>query len=238
MELRTKKALGLTLAIMIGVVAGIAKEHKHDIDQSGPAMSMRQMDMGPHMEMTSLRPERSGDQQRAAAVLASARRLMQRYRDYRVAARDGYRIFLPNIPQKIYHFTNYWNGFRATFRFDPDQPTSLLYEKRGNDFKLVGVMYTAGQEARDDELDSRVPLSVARWHRHINLCVPPPGHRAEVLEPHPRFGLGGSIATRQECEQAGGIFRQKVFGWMVHVYPDETSPETIWSTQRQMRSAN
>ncbi len=93
-------------------------------------------------------------------------------------------------------------------------------------------MYTAPQDAAEDDLDNRVPLSIARWHRHINLCLPPPGRRAEVLAPHPRFGLAGSITTREECEQAGGVFRPKVFGWMVHVYADETVPEAIWSSER------
>ncbi len=226
----------LTLAILVGVVAGTAKEHKHDIDQSGPAMSTRQMGMGPHVEMSSPRAIRSGDQERAGALLAAARQVMQRFRDYRVAAREGYRIFLPNVPQKMYHFTNYWNAFRAGFRFDPEQPTSLLYEKHGQEFKLIGVMYTAPQDATDDELDSRAPLSIARWHRHVNLCLPPPGRRAEVLAPHPRFGLAGSIATREECEQAGGIFHAKVFGWMVHVYPDETTSDAIWSTAQMGHS--
>lgn len=27
--------------------------------------------------------------------------------------------------------------------FNPEHPTSLLYEKHGEDYKLLGVMYTA-----------------------------------------------------------------------------------------------
>jgi hypothetical protein len=233
-----KRTLWLTLAITLAVVTGIAKEHKHDIDQSGPVMSTRHMEMGSHLEMTELRPPAPGDGERAGALLATARHVMERYRDYRVAARDGYRIFLPNIPQKIYHFTNYWYGFKAGISFDAERPTSLLYEKHGEDFKLVGVMYTAAQDAAADELDRRVPLSAARWHRHVNLCVPPPGRRAEVLAPHPRFGLAGSISTRAACEQAGGIFRPHVFSWMVHLYPDERRPEAIWSVERQMHAGH
>ncbi len=230
------RTLWLSLAIVVGVMAGVAKEHKHDIDESGPAMATRHMEMGPHMEMTSLQPAAPGDGQRAAALVATARRVMESYRDYRVAARAGYRIFLPNIPQKIYHFTNYWYGWKAGFRFDPERPTSLLYEKHGDEFKLIGVMYTARQNATDAELDRRVPLSLARWHRHVNFCIPPPGRRGEIFAPNPRFGLAGSITTRAECESAGGIFRPHVFGWMVHIYPDEKTPDAIWSGERQMRA--
>ena len=28
-------------------------------------------------------------------------------------------------------------------RLNPDHPTSLLYEKQGDGYKLIGVMYTA-----------------------------------------------------------------------------------------------
>ena len=220
----------MAVAILLAVLAGVAKEHKHDIDQAGPVMSTRQMEKGPHLEMTMLRTPRPGDRQRAAAVLAAARQVMAQFRDYRAAARAGYHIFLPNVPQKIYHFTNYWNGFEARFRFDPQRPTSLLYEKNGEQFTLVGVMYTAAQDASADELDARVPLSVARWHEHVNFCMPPGGQREEMLTPHARFGLAGSIATPEECKRAGGIFHPRVFGWMVHIYADGDRPEAIWST--------
>src|SRR5262249_10505954 len=139
----------------------------------------------------------------------------------------GYKIFLPEVPQKQYHFTNYWNGFMAGNHFDPSLPTSLLYEKRGTDFKLVGVMYTARKDAGEDELNSRIPLSVAQWHAHVNLCLPPRERRREAIGPDAKFGLGGSIADKKECEAAGGRFFPQVFGWMVHVYPFEQKPQDI-----------
>ena len=51
-----------------------------------------------------------------------------------------------------------------------------------------------------------------------------------VFGPHAKFGLLGSITTREACEDAGGEFFPHVFGWMVHVYPYETDPGKIWST--------
>jgi hypothetical protein len=130
-----------------------------------------------------------------------------------VALADGYRIFLPNVPQKQYHFTNYWYAFEAALHFDPDHPTSLLYEKHGNDYKLIGVMYTAPKNASEEELDRRIPLSIAQWHAHINMCVPPEEKRRELWGPHPKFGLAGSISTKEECEAAGGRFVPQMAGW-------------------------
>jgi hypothetical protein len=198
------------------------------------SMESRHMDMGPHMKMTGLREAKSGDAARAAQVVESARKVAEQYKDYKTALADGFKIFLPNVPQKQYHFTNYKYGFEAAQHFDPDKPTSLLYEKNGDDYKLIGVMYTARKTATEDDLDQRIPLSIAQWHAHINLCIPPKDRRAEVLEAHPKFGLNGSITTKEECDAAGGRFMPQVFGWMVHVYPFEQKPEDIWSVEKQM----
>ena len=45
---------------------------------------------------------------------------------------------------------------------------------------------------------------------------------------HGVLGLGGTISTAQACEAAGGRFFPQIFGWMVHVYPFESSPEKMW----------
>jgi hypothetical protein len=142
------------------------------------------------------------------------------------------------VPQKQYHFTNYWYGFEAEMYFDPDRPTSLLYEKHGDGYKLVGVMYTADKNASESELDKRIPLSVAQWHAHVNLCLPPPERRKELLAPHPQFGSNGSISTQAACDAAGGKFLPQIFGWMVHVYPFEQKPQDIWSVERQGHNQN
>src|SRR5262249_49759075 len=86
----------------------------------------------------------------------------------------------------------------------------------------------------EDQLNQRVPLSVAQWHQHVNLCVPPQAQRGEMFQKaNPRFGLQGSIATEAECKAAGGTFRPRIFGWMVHFYPYEKSMDEIWSVERQ-----
>ena len=197
------------------------------------AMEGHHMDMGPHMKMTGLRPLRPGDQQRAEQVAVAARAVAEKYRDYKVALADGYRIFLPDVPQKMYHFTNYDNASYARWSFDPSFPTSLLYEKHGEDYQLIGVMYTARKDASAEELNSRIPLSIAQWHAHVNLCLPPLSQPEEVIQPGHKFGLNGSITTKAECDAAGGRFFPQVFGWMVHVYPFEQKPKDIWSVERQ-----
>jgi hypothetical protein len=197
------------------------------------SMQHRQMDMGPHMRMTTLGDLKPGDQEKADQVVEAARIVAAKYVDYKVALADGYKIFLPNLPQKQYHFTSYRYAFEAAFSFNPEQPTSLLYEKHGDDYTLIGVMYTAPKKFTWNELDQRIPLSIAQWHAHVNLCIPPPDRKNEAWGPNARFGLAGSIATRDACDAAGGKFMPQIFGWMVHVYPLEQKPEDIWSVERQ-----
>jgi len=183
----------------------------------------------PHMRLTPQRPERPGDRQRADAIVASLRTALERYRDYHVAERNGYEIFHPEIPQPIFHFTNYWKAYSETFRFMPDQPTSLLYTKSAGGYELVGAMYTAPPDATEIDLDARVPLSAARWHAHINICLPPRGSAAGA--DWKKFGPDGSITTAEACTAARGRFFPQLFGWMVHVHPFEKTPEKIWAVQ-------
>jgi hypothetical protein len=208
------------------------------MDNDGSAHAMQSMeshhmDMGPHMKMTALRPVKPGDQEKASQVLESARKAAEKYTDYKVARADGFKIFMPDRPQKQYHFTNYGYAFEARRRFNPDHPTSLLYEKQGDGYKLIGVMYTAIKDAPESELDARIPLSIGQWHAHVNLCLPPADKKIALDAPHPQFGLHGSIVTKEECDAAGGRFLPQIFGWMVHVYPFEQKSEEIWSVERQ-----
>ena len=103
------------------------------------------MDMGPHMKMTALRPLQHGDAERAQQVAEEARKTAQTYVDYHVALAAGSVIFHPEIPQKIYHFVNYDYAAEAAETFNPDHPTALLYEKHDDNYRLIGVMYTASR---------------------------------------------------------------------------------------------
>ena len=195
--------------------------------------SMNDMRMlhGGHMTMTMAMPANAADQQHAGDILAALRTAIEPLKDYRVAEAAGYQQFLPQLPQAIYHFTNYHNAFLNEFGFDPARPTSLMYKTVPGGYELAGVMYTAPANSTNEQLNSRVPLSVATWHLHTNLCLPPPDKRLEMWSAHPQFGLAGSITTADACAQAGGSFKPVIYNWMVHVWPLETDPAKIWATE-------
>ncbi len=184
-----------------------------------------------HMRISAHRAPAPGDEQRAMEIEEKLRAGIEKYKDYHVALNDGFKIFLPNVPQAEYHFTNYANGFLEAFTFDPARPTSLLYKKTSSSYELVGAMYTMPKRATEEELNERVPLSVATWHLHTNLCMPPKGQTRRT--DWTKFGLKGSISTQAVCEAAGGRFTPVVFGWMVHVYPYESSPNKIFAMHHQ-----
>ncbi|PYU38239.1 MAG: hypothetical protein DMG53_27025 [Acidobacteria bacterium] len=185
-----------------------------------------------HMHMTEMRPQAPSDAARASEIVKQLRMGIEKYKDYHVALNDGYKIFLPNLPQPEYHFTNYLNGFLEAFSFDPARPTSLLYKKTSDGYELVGAMYTMPKRATEEQLNTRVPLSMATWHLHTNLCMPQEGQfRNFDLS---KFGLQGTIATQEACDAANGRFRPVIFGWMVHVYPYEDSLEQIFAMHHGM----
>ncbi|HVR10641.1 MAG TPA: hypothetical protein VMW75_21525 [Thermoanaerobaculia bacterium] len=192
------------------------------------AMDHEHMDMGPHMKMTAPRPRSAADLGRADAIVQTLRGAIGRYRDVKAAEADGFVEYLPNLKQRIYHFTNWTNALAAHSRFDPARPTSLLYKPTaGGGFELVGAMYTAPRGFDEAQLDERVPLSVASWHEHVNICLPPKS--AYATSDWRRFGFAGSIATAADCAASGGVFHPVIFGWMVHVYPFEQDPARIWA---------
>ena len=147
---------------------------------------------------------------------------------------EGFKIFHPEVPQKQYHFTNYRYAIEAAFKFNPEHPTSLLYEKNGDDYRLVGVMYTAPKRFTEDDLNQRIPLSIAQWHEHVNFCAAPAGPQA------------GNAGTESEVRPEGidhhsgrnatptvASFIPSSFNWMVHLYPLEKDAAQIWSVDRQ-----
>ena len=182
----------------------------------------------PYMKLTPTRPARAADSARAAAVVAELRKALEQYKDVRVARADGYEMFAPRLPQEVYHFTSTWRSIKEAFRFDPAQPSSLLYRRTpAGNFELVGAMYHAPKRLSFDKLDERIPLSIARWHAHTNFCVPKRGETHRWLETKggkPVFGPQGGISTKEQCDAVGGKFHPQVFGWMVHVMVDGTEP--------------
>ena len=227
--------LVLTLLLRAQQPKGRETASPSDLDQATEAMSRHHHeDMGPHMKMSTLRDPGPEDQARAVEIVATAKAAMERYKDVKNAEADGFRQFLPNVKQKMYHYTSWANAVKAGFSFDAANPTSLLYEKQTDGtMRLIGAMYTAPARLSEDQLQERIPLSVAQWHLHVNLCLPPKDRRDEMFEKDPRFGLNGSITTKEACDAAGGFFMPRIFGWMVHMYPYEKTMDDIWSVARQ-----
>jgi len=202
-----------------------SKGGKGDMGDMGPSMAA----MTGHMIMTPVRPKQPGDEERARAVVAEAEAAMERYKDSRNAIADGYVFANPEVKQTQYHFMNEPNGIAANTHFDPTRPTALLYVKPHKDFKLEGVMYTADPQATEDDLNQRIPLSIARWHEHVNFCAAPADLTNEYFGAHPKFGMFGSIKTKEACDAARGNFHPYVFTWMIHVFPYEKDFKNVFS---------
>jgi hypothetical protein len=214
----------LGLVAVWGSVPALAQQsHDLEMPMGNAGMTGESTVMGAHMRMTPSWPEQAGDRSRADSIVAVARAALARYRDVQVAEQDGFRMFAPNIKQqRVYHYTRTLNALKARWRFDATAPTSLLYRPEADGtVRLVGAMYTAPAGATLEALNGRLPLSIAQWHQHVNLCLPREARRGATgdVPParDPRFGLQGTIATAAACEAAGGTFHGRVFGWMAHV---------------------
>jgi hypothetical protein len=187
-----------------------------------------------HMQMTLRSPQQPGDRERADAILAAARSVMAEYPTVQAAEAAGFKKFLPRIPLPIEHYTSRQYALEAwRGNFDPLHPTSLIFQRSGSALTLVGVMYTAANTASRAELNRDVPLSFGTWHRHVDFCRPPSGTPLkDWFGPGSRFGMQGSIDTADACANAGGTFVPVVFGWMVHVWPNEKTDAAIWAVDR------
>jgi hypothetical protein len=186
-----------------------------------------------HMELTPTRPATRDDSLQAQRVLDELRQSIAKYADTSAAVADGYKMFMPNVKvQRIYHFTSGKRAFAEAFRFNPAKPTSLLYRRAADGrLELYGAMYTAPKRIVPEQLDKRIPLSIARWHKHVNWCVPKRGERERWLEKrdgHPVFGPQSPIATREACDAVSGRFFPSPLGWMVHVNVFADDPAEIW----------
>jgi len=226
-NLKAASVTAILLACTV-VTVPLAAQHDHHGDSTqmvGAADAAMSGEMSAaarkHVELSPMRTATRDDSVKARAVIGELRRSLAKYRDTSAAVADGYQMFAPKVKaQRIYHFTNYRNAFMEAFRFDPEKPTSILYQQRPDgSLALVGAMYTMPKRASAEKLDERVPLSIARWHKHVNWCVPRPRQRDRWFEQqdgHSIFGPESPIATRAECDEVGGLFFASPMGWMVH----------------------
>jgi hypothetical protein len=250
---------GITLAVVLTAVGAACAKAQRPVATSDSAhastpgmvmdaeaamgsMPMSDADMkamDAHMEMTRLTASNPADSARAAELVTDLRTAISKYKDVNVAISDGFKQFAPQVKnQHVYHFTNYGSAIENAFKFDPSRPTSLLYKKDASGkFVLVGAMYTAPGRMSEENLDKRVPLSVAQWHKHVNWCLPPRGDTSawtRTKNGRPVFGPLG-VSTQAECDAAGGNFQRQIFGWMVHanVFASD-DPKVIWHDDHGM----
>jgi hypothetical protein len=197
-----------------------------DMSHMGSSMAA----MACHMYVTPLRPKQPGDEEKTKAVVAAVKATVEKYKDYKKALADGYVQANPEVKQPQYHFNNKAYAKEADLHFDPAKPTSLLYiETPTQTFKLEGVMFTARPNATEDELNERIPLSVAHWHKHTNFCAAPADKVKEYFGDRPKFGMFGSIHTKEACDAEHGQFIPYIFTWMIHVFPYESDFKDVFS---------
>jgi hypothetical protein len=247
------KTSTIIVVFTLAASSRLSAQHSHEqADTIHTSQSMAEMDMGgdwkldamaKHMDYTSTRRLTRDDSIRSAFVINELRQAIAKYGDVSVAEADGYRMFAPQIKnQPQYHFTKGLNAVRNQFTFDPARPTSLLYKKdAAGKLVLIGAMYTAPKGASEEDLNARVPLSVAHWHRHVNWCIPARSqkdHWAETKNGRPVFGPLG-VATREECDAAGGRFIPQAFGWMLHANTFAGNDlKSIWHDDHMMDHEN
>jgi len=214
-----------------------------DIDHGASAAAVDAMDMMGadalpdtelHLQLSPGRPATADDSTRADMILVDARAALRKYVDVRVAAADGFEE-LPAAAGKhaLHHLTNWAWAAAEGRRFDPAKPTSLLYrEGADGTLQLAGAMYTAPASASIEELDRRIPVSLARWHRHVNWCTPRAATGSQWLatrDETPLYGPRSPVASRDACDAEGGAFYRQVFGWMVHVaLVGSDDPGVVW----------
>ena len=85
-----------------------------------------------HMRMTPVRPVADGDRERAQQIVDALAPAIQKYKDYHVALAEGYRIFVPNVPQPVIslHELLEWIPRRLYVRSRPANLSSLQENER------------------------------------------------------------------------------------------------------------
>lgn len=127
-----------------------------------------------------------------------------KYRDVRVAERDGY-ITAPvfYVPGQGYHYVNFRRALQSELKLDLAAPPVLVYDKVRGKMTLVAAMYMQPQSATPQQLAAIFPASLASWHSHVNIC-----YDNTTIYP---------IHNRPACLAKGYRFAGST-GWMVHAW--------------------
>jgi hypothetical protein len=181
-----------------------------------PTPGMILMTEGPlEMQMTPLSnhmPSRA-ELARVTRLAHQARAVMARYRDLKVAQRDGYRtapgLFVPT--QGAHYRNETYDDAAASGQFDPAHPPFLVYNTAHSEAALSGLLYVMPADATPRQLAAIVPPALGSWHQHINLCVVGgPG----VLDWQAILPIHDPKACRA---RPGASFLDRT-GWMIHLW--------------------
>ena len=179
-----------------------------------------------HVQYTGARPENDADKARAAILVTDLQHALAKYQDYHVAEADGFEPLTPGIRVPVENFCRSSDNPTAAGTFNPSEPHSLLYQPTpGGGYRLIGATYVSEKDASEGQLNRHVPLSVARWRRDVNVCLPVRGTDAKKTD-RTKFDL---IATEQACDAAGGRFVPLLSDWTVQVHPWEKNPKLVWA---------
>lgn len=210
--------LRLIVATLLCPIAGQAQDAPlwvklvHWISVKTDATDVPIMTMGPHMQMSLKSLLKPGDKERAEAIMRQAHDVLLRYPTVEAAKKDGYKPFheVNQLDEEI-HFTSFKYAGSEGKRIDYAHPGSILFKRTRSGLVPVGVMYSANGDAKTAELDMRVPLSFASWHRHVDLCFT---SDKRMIEPRAAalFGFEGSLHTEATCEAAKGYWVPVAFG--------------------------
>jgi hypothetical protein len=167
-----------------------------------------------HMAFTPTRPGTAADTARALYLVERLRAAIAPYQTLEAAELAGYHSRKdPEMVKgaRLLHVGTRIGRKGQAKPFDPAAPQALLYRRDADgQFHLAGAMYIAPPSATLDDLDAMIPLSVAHWHRHMNICIS--GNRRS-------FRRIPEATTEEACEAAGGRFRAES-RFMVHVMTD------------------
>jgi len=206
------KTIALTVALffVLALAAGAQQAPANHEEQASGMM--------PHQSHPAALPITYAELKTTVTQLERARQATAKYQDVHVAEADGYHQLGPDFPGTGAHFVQ----TLEPKGFDVEKPPILIYQKNPDapgGYSLVGVVYLWNAAAGPDgqPLNPPFPKSLARWHRHTNLCMAP-----GLANPH---GL-----TESQCREQGGRFVAEA-PWMVHAWIWKDSPSGVFSDQ-------
>lgn len=167
-----------------------------------------------HTSFTTARTGTSADSARAIAVVQALRTAVSPYQTLHDAEAAGYRARRdPETVKtgKLLHVGRRPRQAGGQSGFDPGAPQALLYRREPDgSMRLAGAMFVAPLSATTDDLDAMIPLSVAHWHQHTNICIPADHKSLRRLR---------RVTTQEACAAQGGRFRTES-RYMIHVMTD------------------